>query len=190
MRHVGGGLKANFPQVPEEKNPLRYTSCLNRLNCSTISTIMFHVLTALNIPPIDTDSRYEGLGPPHLDRLPPREREVARIVYDYGACTANQVQALLATPISNGAIRSMLVRLIRKDILRRRWGARGRGREHVYMPALMPSDVQRHVLLEVSEKFFEGSLKATVLMALDLLDSDSRASLLCSLDHVELERTA
>ncbi len=190
MRHVGGGLKANFPQVPEEKNPLRYTSCLNRLNCSTISTIMFHVLTALNIPPIDTDSRYEGLGPPHLDRLPPREREVARIVYDYGACTANQVQALLATPISNGAIRSMLVRLIRKNILRRRWGARGRGREHVYMPALMPSDVQRHILLEVSEKFFDGSLKATVLTALDLLDTDSRASLLCSLDSVDLERTA
>jgi predicted transcriptional regulator len=107
---------------------------------------------------------------PQLEKLAWREREVATIVYRHGASTANEVQARLSGPISNGAVRSMLVRLVGKGILMRRWGKRGRGQEYVYLPVITPAEVKHRALVEVSEKYFEGSLSAVALGVLELID--------------------
>ena len=158
---------------------MRYSSSTNRTN-------MLHML----LRPASDSGRFRTeenhLLP--LRALAPREREVAQIVYEAGACTANQVQTQLSVSLSNGAVRSMLVRLVRKGIIFRRWGRRGRGQEHVYMPAITPAAVKERVLLEVTEKYFSGSMIATALGALDLLDSDTRDSLLCSLEAKPEER--
>lgn len=92
------------------------------------------------------------------------------IVYGRGACTAIEVQSRLSAPISNGAVRSMLVRLVRKGILVRRWGKRGRGQEYMYLPAITPVEVKQRALIEVTEKYFEGSLTAVALGVLGLID--------------------
>ena len=98
--------------------------------------------------------------PPQVNLLAPREREVAAIVYRAGLCTAKQVQAQLSSPITSGAARSMLVRLVKKGLLVRHWGRRGRGHEYVYGPALDPDHAKRRAVEEIAEAFFGGSLAA------------------------------
>lgn len=96
--------------------------------------------------------------PPQIVRLPFREREVASIVYREGVCTAKQVQALLSTSMSNGAVRSMLVRLVKKGHLARNWGQRGRGHQFLYFPAESSDVTKMKVLEKVAVAFFNGSL--------------------------------
>jgi len=106
--------------------------------------------------------------PPQLERLARREREVATIVYAYGPMTASQVQERLSDEISNGAVRSMLVRLVGKGILTRRWGRRGRGQTFIYAPAITSDDLKFDVIRRVTVEFFDGSLVdvATTVAAL------------------------
>lgn len=108
--------------------------------------------------------------PPAVLELSWREREVATIVYSNGAQTAKDVVYLLAGSISNGAVRSMLNRLVAKKILVRSWGAPGRGRQYVYTPAIMPSDVRLRAVHSVAEIYFEGSLVEVARTVLALLE--------------------
>jgi predicted transcriptional regulator len=92
--------------------------------------------------------------------LATREREVAAIVYARTSATARQVEGQLSTIMTNSAVRSMLVRLVRKGILSRRaiGGKRGRGQEYLYLPALTEADLKIRALKRLSEDFFDGSL--------------------------------
>ena len=93
--------------------------------------------------------------PPELRKLPPREREIAEMVYRLEAATAKQVVEKLSDPLTNAAVRSMLNRLVRKGILTR-WLMR---RTFIYLPALTRTDSRRIALVEFAEDHFGGSIQ-------------------------------
>jgi predicted transcriptional regulator len=93
--------------------------------------------------------------PRAVRQLAPRERELAALIYREGALTAKEIAAHIAG-ISNGAIRTMLGRLLAKGILRRR--ASGYGKTFLYLPAIAPADVVEIALKRVAEDFYEGSV--------------------------------
>lgn len=108
--------------------------------------------------------------PPQVTRLAQREREIATFIYEAGACTAKDIEPCISPPISNGALRSMLVRLVKKGILRREWGKRGRGQQFVYVPSIMPEDVKRRAIRQLSDLYFEGSLLTMMMEVFESLD--------------------
>jgi len=91
---------------------------------------------------------------PALTRLPPREQELATIVYLNTGITAKEVELALSSEITNTAVRSMLNRLVAKGVLRRR---RVDGK-FFYSPALLLPGVQERALERVVDDFFGGSL--------------------------------
>jgi len=101
-------------------------------------------------------------------RLAPREREVATLVYERGALTAAEVEAMLPVPISNGAVRSMLGRLVSKKVLKRRGG--GAGKAFFYVPAITTRDAVQLAFRQLAEDYFEGSPERA-LIALRLIIS-------------------
>ncbi len=117
-------------------------------------------------------SRFGWL-PPQVRALANREREVATIVYRRGASTAIDVENRLSPRITNAAVRSMLVRLIKKGILVRERGTRGRGQQCVYLPAITLPDVKERAIRELAGRYFEGSLLTLALEALDFMASPS-----------------
>src|SRR4051794_11151281 len=111
--------------------------------------------------------------PPQVEALVGREREVALLVYERGRCTAKDFETLLTPPIpTNGAIRSMLVRLTRKGVLKRHWGGRGRSREFLYVPAITPVHVRQGAIQQMAQEHFDGSIVDVILEAVQLLRSD------------------
>jgi predicted transcriptional regulator len=96
--------------------------------------------------------------PPQVSELAWRERQIASIVYRRGFATAKQVQFELGEPISNGAVRSMLVRLVAKGILSRRPGKRGAGCSDLFIARLSEEDARKRALAKVADDFFGGSL--------------------------------
>lgn len=108
--------------------------------------------------------------PPEVLNLAAREREVATVVYTHGAPTAKYVLSCLSAELSSGAVRSMLVRLVKKGILRRAWGKRGRSQEFIYMPAITPETVRRNALQLLADRYFDGSLLSVAQTVLALLD--------------------
>lgn len=108
--------------------------------------------------------------PPQVTRLAQREREIATFIYEEGACTAKDLEPRISPPISNGALRSMLVRLVNKGILRREWGKRGRGQQFVYVPSITPDEVRRRAIRQLSDLYFEGSLLTMMMEVFDSLD--------------------
>jgi BlaI family transcriptional regulator, penicillinase repressor len=117
-----------------------------------------------------TESRFGWL-PPQVRALADREREVATIVYRRGASTAIEVENRLSPRITNAAVRSMLVRLIKKGILVRERGTRGRGQQCIYLPAITLADVKERAIRELAGRYFEGSLLTLALEALDFMAS-------------------
>jgi predicted transcriptional regulator len=115
-----------------------------------------------------------SLLPRQVLELPPREREVASIVYSLGLATATQVELGLSDVVSNGAVRSMLTRLVHKGIVNRQWGRRGRGQKHIYMPALAPYEAKRVAVTDLANRFFDGSLAALANLVAELVEEESR----------------
>jgi predicted transcriptional regulator len=113
--------------------------------------------------------------PPQVQGLAARERELASAIYRRGATTAKELETLIHPALSNGAIRSMLVRLVRKGILRREAGKRGRGQQFVYLPTITSEEVKRRALAQLSERYFEGSLLRMMIEIFDLLEVDTQA---------------
>jgi predicted transcriptional regulator len=111
-----------------------------------------------------------GWLPPQVRALADREREVATIVYRRGASTAIDVENRLSPRITNAAVRSMLVRLTKKGILRRERGTRGRGQQCVYLPAIALADVKERAIRELAGRYFQGSLLTLALEALDFIE--------------------
>lgn len=123
---------------------------------------------------VNIDMGATGWLPPDVCKLAGREREIATIIYSVGGCTAKDIEARLSAKLTNSAVRSMLVRLTRKNILERHLGGRGRGREYVYLPVITPCHVKRHVLVQLSEQYFDGSVIAVALAALDVAGTQIR----------------
>jgi predicted transcriptional regulator len=96
--------------------------------------------------------------PSEVLKLAWREREIALIVYRYGYATAKDVESELKDPISNGAIRAMLVRLVRKGILTRRRGKRGAGCADLFIAALTVERARARALAKLADDFFGGSI--------------------------------
>lgn len=112
--------------------------------------------------------------PPQVQGLAFRERQLASAIYRRGAMTAKELEAIIHPTLTNGAIRSMLVRLVRKGILRREAGKRGRGQEFVYLPTITSEEVKRRALAQLSERYFNGSLLRMMIEIVDLLEVDAQ----------------
>ena len=97
---------------------------------------------------------------PILTRLPPREQEIATIVYLHTDVTAKDLEYALSGEITNSAIRCMLGRLVAKGVLRRRKG--GKGKTLIYSPAIVLHDVQERALERLAGDYFGGSLDDTL----------------------------
>lgn len=97
-------------------------------------------------------------------QLAPREREVAALIYRKGALTAREVGTRVHG-VSNGAIRTMLGRLVRKGILKCRHS--GYGKTLLYLPAIASADIVEIALKRVAEDFYQGSVfdAATAIQA-------------------------
>lgn len=89
-----------------------------------------------------------------LDRLPPREREVAEIVYASGEASAQDICRALPDRLSNAAIRSMLQRIEAKGVVRRRRD----GRKFLYSAVLPDRTSREAALRRIARDYFDGSL--------------------------------
>jgi predicted transcriptional regulator len=107
--------------------------------------------------------------PSAVGRLAPREREVATAVYRGGPMTASEVQASLSQQISNGAVRSMLSRLVRKGILGRTLDIDHHLRRFAYFGSITPKHVKHEAVRQLSMQYFDGSLLAVAQTVVDLL---------------------
>ena len=101
-----------------------------------------------------------------LARLAPREREVATIVYTHGMISAEEARTLLAKPLSNSAIRSMLSRLEAKGILRKRKA----GNRHLFGPVLPDHRLREQALRRLCNDYFGGSLLDAALALVEMTD--------------------
>jgi predicted transcriptional regulator len=104
------------------------------------------------------DERSANYIPPQIQQLSWREREVASVVYRFGYATAKDVEAELGGEVSNGAVRSMLVRLVKKGLLLRRPGGRGAGCRDLFIAALSVDHARSRALARIADEFFDGSL--------------------------------
>lgn len=95
--------------------------------------------------------------PSELLLLPPREREIAQIIFNKGAVTAMEICGLTSGSISNGAVRTMLMRLLRKEVIRRHRS--GYGKTFLYVPAGIEVDVNEVAFRRLAEDFFNGCLE-------------------------------
>jgi predicted transcriptional regulator len=93
--------------------------------------------------------------PRAVRQLAPRERQLAALIYRKGALTAREAGAHISG-VSNGAIRTMLGRLVRKGILKCRHS--GYGKTLLYLPALASDDIVEIALKRVAEDFYQGSV--------------------------------
>jgi predicted transcriptional regulator len=84
--------------------------------------------------------------------LPPREAQIAAIVYESGQVTANDICRALHFELTNAAVRSMLQRLITKQIVRRTL----KGHRYIYTPAEPRQPDPREALRRVVEEHFGG----------------------------------
>jgi len=116
--------------------------------------------------------------PPQVLDLAPREREIATIVYRLRSARATEIEDHLAGELANASIRSMLMRLCKKRILKRRRitvakpGARRIA--YLYLPAIGADTVREGALRQLAMDHFDGSLSAMTNLALNLLDGTDR----------------
>lgn len=114
-----------------------------------------HLATQALVPHTPTGSELSGI-PREVQRLYPREREIASIVYEKGLASAVDVEAALDNAISNPAVRSMLNRLVRKGILTRI--ECGKFGSFIYGPALTQLSAREIELRHFADDFYNGSL--------------------------------
>ncbi|WP_162806664.1 BlaI/MecI/CopY family transcriptional regulator [Sphingosinicella terrae] len=99
-----------------------------------------------------------------IERLAPRERELAQIVVALGEASATDIERKLSDPLSNSAVRSMLRRLERKGVVRRH----RRGNKFVYVSATPTPAARVEALRRISQEYFGGSLAAAAAAIAEL----------------------
>ena len=115
--------------------------------------------------------------PPQVANLATREKELALVVYSHGAMTAKAVEAQLSRPPSNSALRSMLNRLCRKGVLKRRRLAPSKHKvarriPYLYFPAVTADEVRKSAIREIARDYFDDSLSLVAQTTIELLEGD------------------
>lgn len=116
----------------------------------------------------DTDG--SGRLPRQVEELCPRMREIATIVYLNGGATARDVQAGILDPLTIYGIRTMLNRLAKYGIVKRRRS--GRHNEIVYLPAILTPSVLDIAGRRFIEQTFNGSPSIALQSVLRLIASE------------------
>ena len=120
---------------------------------------------AIDCPPVEL--------PPPVRSLARRERELAAAIYTHGPMTAEALRERLSLEITNAAIRSMLSRLCRKGILKRRSQdgaaqARGQGKAFLYLPLLTADSVRQQAMEQLAKDYFNGSMLDVAHAAIEM----------------------
>jgi predicted transcriptional regulator len=103
-----------------------------------------------------------------VNRLPPRERQITTIIIARGEASAEEVRDALPDPISGAAVRSMLTRLLAKNVLLRR----KQGRKYLYRSASGDTSAREAAVRRLSRDYFGGSLARVAAIATALVVSD------------------
>ena len=137
----------------------------------------------MNAPILASRDRHAAGGslelPPQVLDLAPREREIATVVYRLRSARAKEIEDHFAGELANASIRSMLMRLCKKRILKRRRitvskpGARRIA--YLYLPAIGADTVREGALRQLAMDHFDGSLSEMASLALNLLEGTSRS---------------
>lgn len=88
-----------------------------------------------------------------IEKLPPRERQLFDALYRCGEATASELEAMIANPPSNSAVRAMLRRLEAKGFVIHREVEQ----KFVYAPAMPARKLTHSALRQVIDTFFNGS---------------------------------
>lgn len=118
-----------------------------------------------------------------IDQLPRREREVFETLYRLEQATAATLRGVLADPLSDSAVRTLLSRLEAKGLVRRTAGPDG----FVYAPVPRTDAVAEGALRRMVETFFAGSAAsaATALLGLgQTLTADEAEALRRTIDRM------
>ncbi|WP_370236495.1 BlaI/MecI/CopY family transcriptional regulator [Brevundimonas sp.] len=118
-----------------------------------------------------------------IDQLPRREREVFETLYRLEQATTATLRGVLADPLSDSAVRTLLSRLEAKGLVRRTAGPDG----FVYAPVPRTDAVAEGALKRMVETFFAGSAAsaATALLGLgQTLTADEAEALRRTIDRM------
>ena len=118
-----------------------------------------------------------------IDQLPRREREVFETLYRLEQATTAALRGVLADPLSDSAVRTLLSRLEAKGLVRRTAGPDG----FVYAPVPRTDAVAEGALKRMVETFFAGSAAsaATALLGLgQTLTADEAEALRRTIDRM------
>ena len=99
-----------------------------------------------------------------IDTLPRREREVFETLCRLESGTTAEVRATLADPLSDSAVRTLLVRLESKGLVERSSGAHG----VIYRPVQGAETVAVGALRRLIDTFFAGSAASAASALLGL----------------------
>ena len=106
-----------------------------------------------------------------IDQLPRREREVFETLYRLEQATTAPLRGVLADPLSDSAVRTLLSRLEAKGLVRRTAGPDG----FVYAPVPRTDAVAEGALKRMVETFFAGSA-ASAATAISVIRSGGLAT--------------
>ncbi len=121
--------------------------------------------------------------PTSIDQLPRREREMFETLYRLEQATAATLRGVLADPLSDSAVRTLLSRLEAKGLVRRTAGPDG----FIYAPVPRTDAVAEGALKRMVETFFAGSAAsaATALLGLgQTLTADEAEALRRTIDRM------
>lgn len=101
-----------------------------------------------------------------LASLSRRERQIMDILIEARECSAQDVLARLPDPPSYSSVRSLIARLVEKDLV----GFRTEGTRHIYLPKISQEKAQGSALQRLVKTFFKGSRSQAVSALLDMDD--------------------
>jgi predicted transcriptional regulator len=94
-------------------------------------------------------------------------REIASIIYQRGGATVREIQARIEDPLTICGIRTLLIRMERRGLVRHRRS--GRHSELFYLPAVVTDDVRQNALKCFVDEQFDGSAAAALRDLLRLI---------------------
>jgi BlaI family transcriptional regulator, penicillinase repressor len=105
----------------------------------------------------------DAVARPPSETLTGREAQIMDVVWRVEEATAEQVRAVLADPLHDSTVRTLLRVLVSKGYL----AQVSRGKAFVYRAAIGRAGAQRHALGSVLARFFGGSAEDLVLRLIE-----------------------
>jgi len=99
-----------------------------------------------------------------LIKLSRRERQIMDIVFEYGEILATDIMHKLPEPPGYSAVRALLARLVKKEVL----AFKQDGPRYLYYPVVDTEDARQKALSGVLKTFFNNSPTAAVTALLGL----------------------